>query len=166
MNKEHFTQHPTVPMDVRGRSVSEITHAMTETGFQGRKLGESVEAWVRMLQEDEVTIMMGLSGAMVPAGMRGIITFLIRHRLIDCLVSTGANIFHDIHESLYRKHYVGTHLADDGTLFRHGIDRIHDVFAVEEEFRESDRLIGDFGASLEKGRNYSSREFISLLGRR
>ncbi|MCL7412678.1 MAG: deoxyhypusine synthase [ANME-2 cluster archaeon] len=166
MNKEHFTSHPTVPMDVTDRSISEITHAMTRTGFQGRKLGESVEAWVHMVQEDEVTIMMGLSGAMVPAGMRGIITYLIRHRMIDCLVSTGANIFHDIHESLNRKHYVGTHLANDEILFSHGIDRIHDVFAIEEEFREADRLIGDFGSSLDNGRAYSSREFISLLGAR
>jgi deoxyhypusine synthase len=134
-------------MDVTDRSVSEITRAMTETGFQGRKLGESVEAWV-------------------PAGMRGIITYLITHRLIDCLVSTGANIFHDIHESLNRKHYLGTHLANDEILFSHGIDRIHDVFAVEEEFREADRLIGNFGASLDNDRIYSSREFISLLGAR
>ena len=96
MNKEHFTHHPTVPMDVRGRSVSEITHAMTETRFQGRKLGESVEVWVRMLQGDEVTIMMGLSGAVVPAGMRGIITFLIQHRSMDCLVSTGRRRGHEI----------------------------------------------------------------------
>ncbi|MCL7474686.1 MAG: deoxyhypusine synthase [Methanosarcinales archaeon] len=166
MNKEQFTHHPTVPMDVTDRTVSEITRAMTQTGFQGRKLGESVEAWVHMLQDDEVTIMMGLSGAMVPAGMRGIITHLIKHRMIDCLVSTGANIFHDIHESLNRKHYLGTHLANDETLFSHGIDRIHDVFAVEEEFREADRLIGNFGASLDNGRTYSSREFISLLGAR
>ena len=166
MDKRHFTQHPTIPMDVKHRSVSEITKAMTFTGFQGRKLGESVEAWYQMLNEDEITIMMGLSGAMVPAGMRGIITYLIKNRMIDCLVSTGANIFHDIHESLNKKHYIGTHLADDATLFKHGIDRIHDVFAIEEEFREADRLIGNFGSSLDGNKTYSSREFISLLGAR
>jgi deoxyhypusine synthase len=166
MDKEHFLRHPTAPMDVRNRSVSEITHAMTMTGFQGRKLGESIETWAQMLREDEITIMLGLSGAMVPAGMRGIISYLIRNRLIDCLVSTGANIFHDIHESFNKKHYIGTHLADDSTLFKHGVDRIYDVFAVEDEFRQADRLVGDFGASLDENRKYSSREFISLLGRR
>lgn len=166
MDKKQFTGHPTIPMDVKHRSVSEITKAMTYTGFQGRKLGESVEAWYQMLKEDEITIMMGLSGAMVPAGMRGIITYLIKNRMIDCLVSTGANIFHDIHESLNKKHYIGTHLADDATLFEHGIDRIHDVFAVEEEFRVTDRLIGNFGSTLEDNKTYSSREFISLLGAR
>ena len=50
MNKEHLTHIPTVPMDVSSRSVSEITCIMTETGFQVRKPGESVEAWIRMLQ--------------------------------------------------------------------------------------------------------------------
>lgn len=166
MSREKFLQHPTQPITVKHRSVSEITRAMTGTGFQGRKLGESVEAWYNMLNEDEITIMMGLSGAMVPAGMRGIISHLICFRMIDCLVSTGANIFHDIHESLNKKHYVGTHLADDEILFSEGVDRIYDVFAVEEEFREADRLIADFGASLDRNKSYSSREFVSLLGER
>lgn len=164
--KEHFIKHPTVPMEVSTRSISEIAKDMSQTGFQGRKLGESIETWYQMLKEDEITVIMGLSGAMVPAGMRGIITYLIRNRLIDCLVSTGANIFHDIHESLDRKHYLGSHLADDTTLFKHGIDRMHDVFAVEEEFRETDRFIGEFGATLDENRRYSSREFIRLLGAR
>jgi deoxyhypusine synthase len=137
---------------------------MTKTGFQGKKLGESIEAWTQMLKEEEITIMMGLSGAMVPAGMRGIISYLINNRLVDCLVSTGANIFHDMHESLDRKHYMGSHLADDATLLKYGVDRMYDIFAVEEEFREADRLIGDFGASLDKKKIYSSREFIWLLG--
>ena len=33
--------------------------------------------------------------------MRKLIVRMIENRLIDCLVSTGANFFHDLHEILW-----------------------------------------------------------------
>lgn len=164
MKHNPFTKNPTNPVDVRDRSISELTDAMLTTGFQGRKLAESVQAWHNMLKEDNITILMGLTGAMVPAGMRKIISHMIRNRMIDCLVSTGANIFHDCHEALGMNHYIGSHLADDEKLYEHGVDRIYDVFAIEEEFRSVDHLIADFAKTLED-RPYSSREFMYILGK-
>src|SRR3989338_2101693 len=89
---------------------------------QGFKKGNSVKErldtmgnralWVKMLN-DRTTIFFGLAGAMVPAGMRGIIAYLIKNRYIDCLVSTGANLFHDCHETLGRFHFQGSHEVDD-----------------------------------------------------
>jgi len=163
--KERFLHRPTKPIEVSERKISEITEAMRETGFQGRKLGESIAAWKAMLEEKETIIMMGLTGAMCPAGMRKIISFFIENRMIDCLVSTGANIFHDTHEALGGKHYVGTHCANDEELFKHGVDRIYDVFAVEDEFRKTDRKIAEFAKTLPKEGRYSSREFINMLGK-
>jgi len=158
-------QRPTVPIVVTDKSVSELTDAMASTGFQGRKLGESVDTWAHMLKEDRLTIFMGLTGAMCPAGMRKIVAYFIQNRMIDCLVSTGANMFHDIHESLGGKHYVGSHSANDEALFKEGVDRIYDVFAVEEQFRKTDHIIADFSETLEPDRPYSSREFMFLLGK-
>jgi len=159
MHHNVFTDTPTVPIDVKDRSVSDILDEMLRTGFQGRKLAESVQAWHNMLKEENMTVLMGLSGAMVPAGMRRIISYMIRERMIDCLVSTGANLFHDCHEALGRKHYVGSHLANDEKLFENGVDRIYDVFAVEEEFRVADNLIADFAEEIGE-MSCSSREFM------
>ena len=159
-----FTDNPTVPIDVKDRSISELMDGMLKTGFQGRKLAESVQAWYNMLKEEDMTVLMGLSGAMVPAGMRRVISYMIRERMIDCLVSTGANLFHDSHEALGKKHYIGSHLADDEKLFEHGVDRIYDVFAVEEEFRTADNLIADFAEEIGEI-SCSSREFMHLLGK-
>ncbi|MBN2110477.1 MAG: deoxyhypusine synthase [Methanosarcinaceae archaeon] len=164
MQLHNFTRTPTRPLEVNERSISELMDAMQYTGFQGRKLAESVAVWENMLNDDGVTIFMGLSGAMVPAGMRNVVTYLIENHLIDCLVSTGANIFHDCHEALGLKHYVGSHLAKDDELFSHGIDRIYDIFAYEGEFRDTDHFIAAF-AKQHDGKSYSSREFIRLLGR-
>lgn len=160
-----ITKNPTQPLDVTDRSIGKLVDKMLYTGFQGRKLAESVQAWSNMLMEKDLTIMMGLTGAMVPAGMRRVITYLIENRMIDCLVSTGANLFHDCHEALGKKHYVGSHLTNDEELFKFGIDRIYDVFAFEEEFRNTDHFIAEFAKILD-GKRLSSRELINILGKK
>jgi deoxyhypusine synthase len=166
MAKSKFLQRPTTPIRVTEKTVAELADAMALTGFQGRKLGESVMTWAEMLKQDNLTIMMGYTGAMSPAGMRKIIAHLIQNRMIDCLVSTGANMFHDIFESTGGKHYVGTHCANDEALFKDGVDRIYDVFAVEQEFRGTDHMVMDWAMKhLEAGKSYSSREFFQMLGR-
>jgi deoxyhypusine synthase len=113
---------------------------------------------------DECTIFMGMSGAMVPAGMRRVVVRMIENRLIDCLVSTGANFFHDIHETLGHFHYQGSPHVDDVMLADNLVDRMYDVFADEEKFREHDLWIGRFAATLDQSRPYSTREFLYLLG--
>lgn len=158
-----FLKTPIKPIKVEEKSISKLLQEMQGTGFQGRKLAEVADIWKEMLS-DEVTICLGLSGALVPAGMRKVLSFLIENRFIDVLVSTGANLFHDIHECLGSFHYKGSHLAPDTELFKHGIDRIYDVFAPEEEFRKTDRFLMDFANSLED-RPYSSREFLFELGK-
>lgn len=143
--------------------VTELLAGMARTGFQGRKLGESVEVWKEMLRDPEVTIFFGLSGAMVPAGMQKVLIELARHHYIDVVVSTGANIFHDVCEHLGVCHYLGHHHVSDADLYEKGIDRIYDVFAFEEEFRWVDRGFANFAEKVAPFRG-SSRKFLQRFG--
>ena len=145
-------------------SVGTLIRRMGKTGFQARNLSLCVEIWKDMLK-DEVTIFLGLAGAMIPVGMRKVMVYLLENRLIDCLVSTGANLFHDIHETLGRFHYQGHHRVDDTLLREEGIDRIYDIFASDREFTFTDRYIHDFAVTLDS-RPYTTREFFYLLGER
>lgn len=154
--------HPTQPVKPENR-VDSLLKQMSMTGFQGRKLGESVAVWSQMIEEPGVTILAGLSGAMVPAGMQECLIALLENRYIDVLVSTGANIFHDICEHAGIRHYLGHHMADDQDLFSQGIDRIYDVFAYEDQFRGVDAKIAEFAQGL-GGFSGSSADFIRLLG--
>ena len=161
-----FLKEPTEPVDVSEKTVGELLNAMLKTGFQGRKLAECAEVWRDMLREEKITIWMGLSGAMVPAGMRRILAYMIKNRFIDVLVSTGANLYHDVHEALGREHWVGTHVVDDDELFKSRVDRIYDVFADEQEFFKTDLFFeNEFFPTLED-RAYSSREICQLLGKK
>ena len=153
---------PNEPVTPTG-DIARLLEGMSHTGFQGRKLGESVAVWADMIGDPECTIFLGLSGAMIPAGMQKCIIELVERRYIDVLVSTGANIFHDACEHLGIRHYIGHHHVDDGHLFSKGIDRIYDVFAYEEQFRSIDRQFADFAKEIEPFRG-SSREFIRQWG--
>lgn len=143
--------------------VSDLLEAMGRTAFQARNLSLALNIWLEMLNGKN-TIFLGLAGAMVPAGMGKLVSALIEKRFIDCLVSTGANLFHDLHETLGYFHWQGSPLVDDLALRDEGIDRIYDVLASEGEFRKVDQFIIDFSKTLDPSKSYSTRSFFQLLG--
>jgi deoxyhypusine synthase len=165
MRKHEILSRPNRPLVVDGRkNVADLLEKMQGISFQGRSLAAAYQVWRRMLR-DRTMIMMGMAGAMVPAGMRRLVVYLIKNRLIDCLVSTGANFFHDLHETLGRAHFQCSPHIDDVTLQKNLVDRIYDTLADEEEFREEDAFIGRFAATLDQSRPYTTREFLYLLGK-
>jgi len=165
MRKNEILSTPTRPLKIDGsKSVSALLEKMQGISFQGRNLATAYQVWKKMLG-DRVMIMMGMSGAMVPAGMRRLVVYMIKNRLIDCLVTTGANLFHDIHETLGRLHFQCSPNIDDVHLQKHLIDRMYDTLADEEEFREADAMVGKFAATLDQSRPYTTREFLYLLGK-
>ncbi|MGD0922560.1 MAG: deoxyhypusine synthase family protein [Terriglobia bacterium] len=165
MRKHEILSRPTRPLMIdRRKNVADLLEKMQGISFQGRNLAAAYQVWRRMLR-DRTMIMMGMAGAMVPAGMRRLVVYLIKHRLIDCLVSTGANFFHDLHETLGRSHFQCSPHIDDVALQKNLIDRMYDTLADEEEFREEDAFIGRFAATLDQSRPYTTREFLYLLGK-
>lgn len=145
-----------------GSSVSSVLRSMAGTAYQGKNLGQAVRVWTAMI-ESKTTIILGLAGAMVPAGQRELLVYLVENRLVDCVVSTGANLFHDCHESLGHYHYQGSHLVNDVELQEAGVDRIYDIFASEQEFRQTDSFVANFARGL-PDRPFTTREFMQLLG--
>ena len=153
---------PTNPMKPEV-SVDKLLENMSGSGFQGRKLGESFQIWKEMIETPGIRIIIGLSGAIVPAGMQECIIQLIENRYVDAVVSTGANIFHDLCEHMGIKHYKGTHLVDDATLFNSGVNRIYDVFASDKLICTMENYVEAFGISIGE-QTMSSRAFLKLLG--
>jgi len=166
-NKPRFTRiPPTEPFEVNPKDdLPAVLDKLTKISFQGRNLGKAYQAWADALRDD-TTIMFGLSGAMTPGGMRKLIVHLIENRMIDCLVSTGANLFHDIYESLGHPHYIGSADADDMELFHKRLDRVFDTYADEVQFRKLDWYIGHFMLEVASERRMGTREFFELLADR
>lgn len=159
-----YLKKPVIPFEVTPHAgISEMLTAMGQTAFQARNLGCAFDLWKKMLQ-DRVTIFFGFAGAMIPAGMRRLMVWLIENRAVDCLVSTGANLFHDLHEILGRRHWQGHPFANDLKLKDEGIDRIYDIYASEKEFIDTDHFIVAFASTLDPKIPYTTRQFLYLLG--
>lgn len=156
---------PTIPIEIEpGMTTDELLVRMERISFQGRQLARAVRVWEAALAEDAF-VMMGIAGAMSAAGMRRLVSLLIEKRYIDCLVSTGANLFHDAYETLGTPHYMGSPDADDEQLFEQGLDRVYDTYADEREFEKIDRWIGEWANSALEDRPYTTREFLAEFGR-
>jgi deoxyhypusine synthase len=161
--KQRFLTTPVEPFRVEANlSAEEVLARMERISFQGRNLASAHRIWQRMLESD-ATIFLGVAGALSAGGLRLLLAHLIEHRYIDCLVSTGANLYHDLHETRGRRHFIGSPGEDDAALQDARIDRVYDTYADEEEFCENDEWIAEFALTLE-ARPYTSREFLYKLG--
>ena len=160
-----FLKEKVKAIEVKEKSVSQLLDEMVDTGFQGRKLGEVVEVWERMIKDKDLAIVFGYAGSLSTTGQWKIINWLIENRFIDVLVSTGANISEDIVEAMGYSYWKGHHLADDVELLKTDINRYYDVYGLETEYMDMTELIAQFILeNLKENHPYSSREFLYLFG--
>jgi deoxyhypusine synthase len=156
---------PTRPVQVdRDRSVAGLLEKMEGTGFGARQMAEAHRIWLDMLG-DSTTIFVAASGALIPAGMRRLLAYIIKNRFVDVVVLSGSIIFHDLHETLGRHHFQAHPSMTDAELEASQINRMWDLIASDEEYREADEWVGGFTNQLDQTRPYSTREFLHLLGR-
>jgi len=171
MQRKDFLLEPVRHIRVTGKlTVNQLIQQFKNSGsFGAGRLSTACDVYERMLRDEECTVFLALAGAVVPAGMRSLIADLIRERLVDVVVSTGANMVHDAIEALGGHHYKGHWLADDNLLYKYHIYRIYDVFVPEEDFTRLDyRITGilDEIASENNGKTLSSKDFAWELGKR
>jgi deoxyhypusine synthase len=150
-----------------GMSVNELVVQLSRAGaYNAGALARAADIYERMLRDPETTKFFGLAGAMVPAGMGKIVSDLIAAGHIDILVSTGANLTHDIIEALGCRHFHGTAVCSDIELRHDDINRIYDVFLPNDAFIAFEEFIQESLSLLDPGATYPICELLSLLGRR
>lgn len=161
--KKPFLDVPVEPFLVEGGvTADELLRRMEHISFQGRNLAVAHRIWQRMLSDD-VLIFLGVAGALSAGGLRLAIANLVHRRAVDCLVSTGANLYHDLHETRGHHHFIGSPNTDDSTLQELHIDRVYDTLVDEDEFIDNDEWIASFVGTLPP-RPYTTREFLYRLG--
>ncbi len=164
VSKKEVLSKPVATIEVGKKSVSVLLDEMSQTGFQGKKLGEVAKIWADMAKQKNLTVFLGLTGSLSTTGQWKIIRWLVEKRYVDVIVSTGANISEDILEALGYHYYQGTWLADDEELLRLKVDRFYDVYADEMEYRKLENTIYRFASTLENEGVYSTREFLYRFG--
>lgn len=171
MRRTDYLQNPVKHIKINGAlTVDQLMQQFKGSGsFGAGRLSRACDVYEKMVRDKECTVFLALSGAVVPAGMRTLIADLIRARLIDVVVSTGASMVHDAIEALNGRHYQGSCVVNDHELYRYHIFRIYDVFVPEEDYVRLDYQLAEMYreiAAERKGERFSSNEFAWEIGKR
>jgi deoxyhypusine synthase len=132
VNKFHnFSGRKIDPPTISGNMhVRDLVEYFGATGFNARRLYEALQITREMINEG-ACVCLTLAGALAPIGLGRAISALIEHGFIDWIVSTGANVYHDLHFAYDLPVRQGYFDVDDNILYSKQIVRIYDVFIKE-----------------------------------
>lgn len=148
----------------REDSINDLIKSLGNTGFNAKRLAQACEIYEKMVLDSDCVKFFGLAGAMVPVGMQKVIRDFVSEGFIDVLVTTGANLTHDVAETLGYHHLQGDvnpEDIDDSALHKDHMNRIYDVFLPNEVYEG----IEDFVSKLSIPSNdIPVSEFLKFLG--
>ncbi len=152
----------------RPKGSADIRHLIDE-GFQAFNAGRLSEACLifadkMIAPENETTIGLTVAGAMTPAGLGGCVIEMMERGLVDFVISTGANLYHDLHYALNFTLRRGSPFVDDRELYDEGVIRIYDVLFPATVLLETDAYIRDFIVRSKLDRAISTADFHYRLG--
>ena len=144
--------------------------ALVDEGFQAfnaARLGEACRIFTdKMLAtHHDTTIGLTIAGALTPAGLGGCIIAMMERGLVDFVISTGANLYHDLHYALNFTLRRGSPFVDDRVLYDEGVIRIYDVLFPAQVLLDTDRFIRDFLVTSGLEGPVSSADLHYALGR-
>ncbi len=155
-------------LDIKAHNVVSLVRAMGKMAYSARDLSRAAEIYQRMLRDPECAVILTLAGSLISAGLKDVIVDLLRHNMVDAIVSTGANMIdQDFFEALGFRHWMAPEVfksgTRDGELREAMIDRIYDTLIDEKELRVCDETCQKIFDQLAPGA-YSSRRLLERFG--
>ena len=150
-------------------SVNQLVSEMRAAGVLGAgKIGEATELVTEMFKDPDYTVFLTLAGPLVPAGLRRVVSSLIEGEYVNVVVTTGANMVHDMVEALGFRHIVGTFAAEDKKLRTQSIGRIGDIYIEQRAFQQLEKWLFKTLKAIpeEKRRRISAAELFNEIGKR
>jgi deoxyhypusine synthase len=135
--------------------------------YNAARLREGCHLFTERMLKPKVTVGMSLSGALTPAGLGpSALVPLIKAGFVDWIVSTGANLYHDLHFAFNFPMHVGTHFVDDADLRKNDVVRIYDVFlGYTDCLIATDKIFDSIITQPEFQKEMGSAELHYLLGK-
>lgn len=154
-----------IPPKTQNTCLVDLINYYSNSGaYNGGRLAEACAVYEKMIEED-ATICLTIAGALTPTGLGGHINLLIKKGLVDFIISTGANLYHDLHFALDLPVYQGDFRVNDVELLKEKIVRIYDIFLPEETLLITDEFVQKIGRDFSPEKPVSSAGFHNYLGR-
>jgi deoxyhypusine synthase len=134
--------------------------------YVGRQERTAYELMRRSIERDSA-VFLTFSGAMTPAGLhQSCLIPLVERGLVDCMTTTGANLYHDAHRIIGHRIREIDPTAGDLQYRLARIIRIYDLGFWEETLLETDKLFSALLRGPEFQKRMTTPELHFLLGRR
>src|SRR6476660_7435011 len=134
--------------------------------YNGGRLAEACRLFTEKMVAGDGTVGMSLTGALTPAGLgKSAIIPLMKAWFVDWIISTGANLYHDLHYGLGMELFAGSPFLNDVDLRRDGVIRIYDVLFDYDVLLDTDAFVREVIQGPEFQRTMASDEFHYLLGK-
>ncbi|MEK0445032.1 MAG: hypothetical protein RLZZ399_353 [Verrucomicrobiota bacterium] len=134
--------------------------------YNGGRLAEACRLLTEKMLVADGTVGMSLTGALTPAGLgRAAIVPLLKAGFVDWIISTGANLYHDLHFGLGMELFAGSPFLDDVTLRKEGVIRIYDVLFDYDVLLDTDAFVRQVIQGEEFQKTMGTDEFHYLLGK-
>ncbi|MBI4842957.1 MAG: deoxyhypusine synthase [Nitrospirae bacterium] len=166
---KHFRcRQPLKPKGIKkGMKVDDVIESAMFS-FNAGAFRKACELFAGHVVSENVRVGVSLAGALVPAGIgRSCLIPLMKAGMVDWIVSTGANLYHDLHLILGYDFCRGHADADDTQLREKGIIRIHDIFLDYDALLDTDsfirKTISNYFSG--KGEPCSSADIHAALGK-
>ena len=138
----------------------------TFKAYNGGRLAEACRLYANKMLAADGTVGMSITGALTPAGLgKSCLIPLIEAGFVDWIVSTGANLYHDLHFGLGMELFAGSPFLDDVELRHEGVIRIYDVLFDYDVLLDTDAFVRQVIQGPEFQRAMGTDEFHYLLGK-
>src|SRR6188474_2097384 len=155
------------PKNLTGKE--KLTYIVDEVflAYNSARLKEACQLFASQMLAPDVTIGMTLTGALTPAGLGcSSIIPLINAGFVDWIVSTGANLYHDMHFALNYPVHAGSFKFDDTDRRDNDLVRIYDVvIPYSDGLMATDELLREILLRPEFQKEMGTGELHYLLGR-
>jgi deoxyhypusine synthase len=134
--------------------------------YNAGRLHDGARLLAQKVLKPEVTVGMTLTGALTPAGLgRSCLIPLIQHGMVDWIISTGANLYHDTHFALDLALHRGSHTLPDTVLRDEGVVRIYDILFDYRVLLDTDAFYRELIKAPAFQRAMSTAEFHTMVGK-
>ncbi len=138
----------------------------TFVAYNGARLREACQLFTEKMLRSDVTIGMSVSGALTPAGLGcSCLVPLVLNGMVDWIVSTGANLYHDTHFALGMNLHAGSPFVNDLALREDKIIRIYDVLFHYDVLLDTDMFYNELLRTEEFQHTMGTAEFHYLIGK-
>jgi deoxyhypusine synthase len=151
-------------MEITKRHIEEID---ADSGFQAIQKYHAAKSWTNAIK-DNYYVWLGFSGAGSNAGINGLIADAMKLGLIDVMVSTGANVYHDTHTACCLPLRHGSYKVNDNDLRRDKTTRIYNQFIhADYTLKAQDMILQDFSRKVlpRLEQPFSSARFSYEIGK-